>query len=358
MGGYVFAGNKTIGSYVDRMLEPLGWVREDAPEDADAIITYFSTGGELEDAYFDTDGFVKRAAPRTLLIDLSPTTPGFARELAAVALVNDLRPIECPLVVLDTSLPDAFESSENIASFVAGEEDDIAAAQEVLEALVGNAQAVGASGEAQLARCALTAQVAAQTVAAIEADALYRAVASDATMPDVGAGRSGAASPYAAQVLSAVDEQRFRGTYTIEMMMGEVLAAMATADEHELILPQLESAARILELLAVIGGAEMSPAGLALLYRGEEDVEAAGLDWSRAQDYYATDSDDYSDASDGESSMAFESLFSGNGTLDFDDDFGDYGDDDFDEFDDFDEPREDGDRFGDYLGGFGGYSAN
>ena len=354
MSGYVFAGNATVGSYVDRMLAPLGWQREDAPEDADAIITYFTAGGALEDAYFDTDGFINRAAPKTLLIDLSPATPNFARELASVALVNDLRPVESPLIALDTSIPDAFESPENIACFVAGEQDDIEAARAILEALIGNAQIVGASGAAQLARSALTAQIAAQTVAAIEADALYRAVAKDATMPDMGAGHSGAASPYAAQVLAAVDEERYHGTYTIEMMMGEVTAAMAAADDQELILPQLESTVRLLELLIIIGGVDMSPAGLALLYREEEVVKAAGLDWARAQDYYSTDAD-LKELRETLESAGIESLFGSSDLfgLDDDDDFGD-----FDDLDDFDDEDRNDNRFDDYLGGFGGYSAN
>ncbi len=350
MGSYVFAGNKTVGSYVERMLEPLGFTREETPEEADVVITYFTTASALEDAYFDTDGFVKRCAPKTLFIDLSPATPGFAREFSAVAMVNDLRPVECPIVVLDSSLEDAFEGPQNIASFVAGEAQDIEAAQEVLEALVGNAQTVGASGSAQLARCALTAQVAAQIVAAIEADALFRAVASDASMPDVGEGHSGAASPYAAQVLASVDQKRFAGTYTVEMMMGEVAAAMTAAEDQELILPQLESAARVLELLAIIGGADMAPAGLALLYREEEDVKEAGLDWSRAKDYYSTDADADDTDSDGSEGVSIESLFGIPGMDKFDDDFDDY--------DDYDDDVERDDRFEDYMGGFGGYSAN
>ncbi len=289
MAAYFYAGNDTVGAHVRRILDAAGWFAEDIVEDAEVVITYFTSTTALEDAYFGTDGIVKRAASRALLIDLSPTTPTFARELSAVAMVNDLRPVEAPIVVLDTAVQDAFADIENIACFVAGEKADIDDATAVLELLAGNAQITGAAGSAQMARAALSVQVAAQIVAAIEADALFRAVQNDPASEVELEGRAGAASPHADQVLSAVAEKRFSGTYTVEMFIGELAAAMGTADDIDLVLPQLEACMRVLELLAVIGGVDMAPSALALLYREEEEVREAGLDWSRAAEYYSTD---------------------------------------------------------------------
>ena len=304
MKSYYFAGNETVGAYVRGVLSAHDWVCEDAPEDAEAVITYFTSGTALEDEYFGTDGIIKRAAPKTLLIDLSAATPGFARDLSAIAQVNDMRPVEAPIVVLDTARDNAFSDPANIAAFVAGDKADIDAATDILELIVGNAQIMGAAGSAALARAALTIQVAAQIISAVEADALYRAVQCDPASEGDIEGSAGAASPHAEQVLSAVAEKRFSGTYTIEMFMGEVAAAMAAADDIELVLPQLEAGMRVLELLAVIGGVDMSPAALALLYRDEDEVREAGLDWSRAADYYGSDQheadsdDDYDGADD------------------------------------------------------------
>lgn len=299
MKSYYFAGNETVGAYVRGVLTAHDWVCEDAPEDAEVVITYFTSATALEDEYFGTDGIIKRAAPKTLLVNLSAATPNFARDLSAVAQVNDMRPVEAPIVVLDTTRDNAFSDSANIAAFVAGDASDIEAAADVLELIVGNAQTMGAAGSAVLARAALSIQVAAQMISAIEADALYRAIQCDPASEGDIEGSAGAASPHAEQVLAAVAEKRFSGTYTIEMFIGELSAAMAAADDIDLVLPQLEAATRVLELLAVIGGVDMSPAALALLYRDEDEVRAAGLDWSRAAEYYSTDAqnddvDDYS----------------------------------------------------------------
>ena len=302
MKSYYFAGNEVVGAYVRGVLTAHDWACEDAPEDAEVVITYFTTATALEDEYFGTDGIIKRAAPKTLLINLSPATPNFARDLSAVAQVNDMRPVEAPIVVLDTTRDNAFSDSANIAAFVAGDKSDIEAATDVLELIVGNAQVMGAAGSAVLARAALAIQVAAQIISAVEADALYRAIQRDPASEGDIEGSAGAASPHAEQVLSAVAEKRFSGTYTIEMFMGELAAAMAAADDIDLVLPQLEAGMRVLELLAVIGGVDMSPAALALLYRDEDEVRAAGLDWSRAAEYYSTDAqaDDSADDYDAE----------------------------------------------------------
>ena len=79
----------------------------------------------------------------------------------------------------------------------------------------------------------------------------------------------------------------------------------------------------LLELMVVIGGAEMSPGALSLLYREEAASAAHGLDWTRAEALYADRGHDH----------------------DHDHDHG------------YDEYGFDDDEFG-FAGGFGGYSAN
>ena len=68
--------------------------------------------------------------------------------------------------------------------------------------------------------------------------------------------------------------------------------AAGEPDDVELILPQLESVMHLLEVIAVIGGAEKAPAALALMYREEADSAAHGLDWTRAEDLFS-DHDDH-----------------------------------------------------------------
>ncbi len=100
---------------------------------------------------------------------------------------------------------------------------------------------------------------------------------------------------------------------------------MMAADDYELILPQVESAFHLLELLAVIGGAAKSPTALSLVYGSDHDGDAYGLDWSRADALYAEEDGPDLDALD----------------------------DDYDEFDD-----EDADYLDEMFGTSSGFSSN
>ena len=86
------------------------------------------------------------------------------------------------------------------------------------------------------------------------------------------------------------------GAFTAEMFLSELQAALASADDADLILPQAESTMHLVELLEVIGGSFKSPAALALVYGEEAECAENGLDWSRAEEAYgqgADDDDDY-----------------------------------------------------------------
>ncbi len=299
--GYAFRGSeRLIGAVADRLAGAgLAPVADEAA--ADVVITFATTQRELEDLYFGDDGFVQSLAPGTLFIDLSATTPGFARELNAVATVSDLVMVEAPLVVDDLVRPDSF-ARDNLSCFAAGEGDGLARAAGVLGALFGAVHEVGTPGAAQLARAALTLQVAAQVIAAIEADALYRAVRRSPAGSGLGDAHPDALSGAGAAVIAAARAGRFEGAYTVEMLMAELSAALMAADDAELILPQAEAAMHLLELLAVIGGADKAPAALSLVYGEESACAEAGLDWTRAEQAYghAEDEDDGWDAPEGE----------------------------------------------------------
>ncbi len=284
---YAFYGNEAVRSFVSPRMEQAGFLRAQNPGAADIALTYCATQADLEEAYFGDRGFVSEMAPGSLLIDLSAVSPSFARELNAVATVSDLAMVEAPLVVADMVADDAF-SPDNVSCFAAGEEDAVAGAMDVLNALFGQVHVTGGPGTAQLARAAFTLQVAAQVIAAIEADALYCSFRKSVAGSGVGDALPGAVSPWAHSMMLAVSEGRFEGAYTVEMFMGELSAALMAADDVELILPQAEAAMHLLELLAVIGGAEKAPAALSLVYGDEASCAAAGLDWTRAEQAYGS----------------------------------------------------------------------
>ena len=294
MPRYSFVGHATVRDHVARCLEPLGWERVDDVAKADIAFTYCTSLTELEDAYFDEEGLVKRAKPATLLVDLSAATPSLARELSAVATVNDLRPVEAPLSVVDATLPDAFASPANLICFVAGEPDDVDEVIDVLETIAGLVERTGASGTAQLAKVAHTVQVAAHIVGAIEAEALVREAASSISL-DQAQGLAHPISPLSQHTMEAIAADSLDGTYTVELFFSEVAAAMSAAAEAKIIVPQLEAVMRLLEVLAVIGGMDKPPAALSLIYREEQASAAHGLDWTRAEGLFADHDHDYDD---------------------------------------------------------------
>lgn len=325
---YAFAGNETVGAAVAKRLDAAGYTKTSDYGSATAVITFFTSSTALEDAYFDEEGIIQSVRPGTLLLDLSASTPSFAREINAVSLVNDLVSAEAPLVVVDPTEDKAFEDAANLLCFVSGEEDSVKKAIPFVEAIAGAYEVTGSCGSAQLARAAYTIQSVSQIIAAIEADALYRAVQRSSVSFVQSADRVGATTPQAESVLAAVSAARYEGDYTVEMLMSEVSSALMAADDVDLILPQTEACLHLLELLAVVGGADKAPSSLALVYGDEASCAAQGLDWTRAEQAYGSDHDHDHDH-DHES---------------------DYDDDDYGYDDDYSD-----DGFG---GGFGSYSAN
>ncbi len=283
---YCFVGQGNVGAMVDARMRELGLQKANYAADAEVVFSYFATQAKLEDAFFAEAGLVQGCVPGTLLIDLSPATPAFARELAAVAVVSDLLPVEAPLVVVDPVAPGALSDKRNVACFVAGDEDAVEAALPLLRGLCDEASVMAGAGSAQLARASYTLQMLSQLVSAVESEALYRAVrATDAPYAGT-AEHVGAATPLSEQVLEAVAQKRFEGEFTVEMLMGEVSAAIGAADDAEVILPQAEACQHMLELLAVVGGSDLSPAALSLVYGDEAACAEAGLDWARAEAAY------------------------------------------------------------------------
>ena len=273
------------------MSKQLGVAGMNAVDDvssADVVLTYFTHASALEDTYFEEDGIIKNARKGTLLIDLSPSTLSVSREISAVATVNDFHPVEAPLAILDVTLTDAFAMRENFVCFVSCDDDAFDSAHDIVENLAGIVKRCGASGTAQLAKASHTMQYSAQFMAAVEAEALVRA-ALEANEQILSVESSSIIEPLSdviSSALPAIESTQCEGTYTVELMMADVVAAMTVADDASAVLPHLESTLRMLEMLALIGGTDLSPAALTLLFRDESVCSKFGLDWSRVEGLY------------------------------------------------------------------------
>ena len=74
-----------------------------------------------------------------------------------MAVVSDLMSVEAPLVVVDVARADAFGDRDNLVCFVGGDEEAVAEARPVLEAIAGTVQETGGralrSSRAPRTRC-------------------------------------------------------------------------------------------------------------------------------------------------------------------------------------------------------------
>lgn len=278
-------GNAAFTAAAQDRLKAAGYAIADDAASADIVASYCETQQQIEDLYFGDEGFVNHLAKGTLLVDFSPASPNLARDISSMALVSGLELVEAPLVVADMTLEHCF-GRDNLSCFVAGEEDAVAKASPFLDAVVGQVKVTGASGSAQLAKAAHTMQVASAVISTVEANALYHAVHRFSAGEGVPDSLPATCAMGNEALLAAIVEKRFTSDFTVELFLSEVSAALTTADDADLIVPQAESAMHLLELLAIIGGSDLAVAALSLVFGEDEESRRAGLDWDRANQVY------------------------------------------------------------------------
>lgn len=286
MTTYAYRGHARVIEALEERMSAAGFAREGEPEAADVVLTYCTSMTELEDLYFGDDGLAQRLAPGCLVVDMSPATPNLSNEVSGVCAVSDIAMVASPLTVKNKIAEDAF-ARVNLACFAGGDGDAVERARALLDAVFGDVTVVPDAGTAQLAHAANTIQTTAEMAASVEVLSLYRACLQSVSPLDVKGVAPDATSPESFFVMKAVHEERYQGAYTVEMLLADLSAAMMTADDYDMILPQTEAAFHLFELLAVIGGADMSPAALALVFEGEQEGEDPhGLDWRRVERLY------------------------------------------------------------------------
>jgi 3-hydroxyisobutyrate dehydrogenase len=263
---------------------------QDAVADADVTITLLGGPDEVEDAYMETGGLFESAAAGSYLIDATTSSPRLARELFAIGAVNDLHVLDAPLVYA----PFDDDATDPLVS-VGGEEEDVAAMQDVLQAMGSGYLHMGGSGKGQLGKLTQEVACASSIMGVVEAVVL--------------AGQSGIEPKRELALLKAQDihapaaihavERALDGDYDyhipVEWFVDDLGIALSVADACDLTLPGLESAFQLYDLLTVIGGGWYGPQALMLLYSDEDTCNKAGLDWSKAEEEDLYFGDDYSD---------------------------------------------------------------
>lgn len=282
---FVYIGNTRAGAELTESLVAAGFKAAPDIESAQVVITYCTNQEELENVYFDTGGVIARATEGTYLVDLSATTPAFGKEISAMATVSNLHAIEAPLVVRDATAAHAY-NAQNLVALVAAEDEPLAAVEPLLKALAGEVIPCGATGSAQLARCATTIARASSMVAAAEVTALLRQV-DPAHQQQIATCVKAAVTAETDALVAAAQDFNHESSYCIEVISGEIEAVIDAADEVGLVLPQLESCEYLLRMLELIDGGHMSAPAISLLYLEEPAAAKHGLDWTRAEQMYA-----------------------------------------------------------------------
>lgn len=290
------AGDEEVCATVRRVLEEQGCASVPM-EHARWVFTFEPSQSGQEELYFGDEGVLKRVQPGTTLVELSAAVPSFAREVYQLASVYGCQAVAAPLIVKDPVAEDAFGTRENLMAVCGGERAACDEAAPLLRALASQLLVVGDCAEAQAFKAAHSVDAAAGIAGAVEAVGSLKALAPEADLEDLVdvLVSSGAIAPAHEALVEAVIEERLEGTYTASLLMADLAMALSALEESDTIMPQADAAFHLLELLAVTGGGNLSPAALSLMFGDEDAAKRHQLDWSGAAAYYGGDEDDGED---------------------------------------------------------------
>lgn len=333
---FVFIGDKNVGMPLAESIARAGYPNAESIASADVIITMCLNQSVLEDVYFESMGIIANARPGALVIDLSPSSPTLAKEVAAMATINDLKMVEAPVVVRDTMCDAPLSDSQNLIVFAAGEKEAYEEALPILEEIADTVCYCGESGEAQIAKAAITIQQASQIASIVESEALLRATESNQNGCDILNFALGEEmlSPYVESVCRAIQQDDFesRSGYAIEFFFAELDAVLSAADDANLVVPNVESIRSLVQLLASIGGSSLPVSSMKLLYSNEDAAVQYGLDWRRANQgnhdhlHHGQQDCDCHDHEERDEYDAYDDfdLFDDEARFDFDDEYDDW----------------------------------
>jgi 3-hydroxyisobutyrate dehydrogenase len=280
---------------------------------AEFVMTLLTSPQEVEDTYLGDGGIFEKAAAATCFIDLTTSSPRLARELHALAAVHDHPFVEAPF---EMSVPtlwgehplgmegmgDPDQSCEDtlvpLRVFAAGEPDSLTLALPLLKTLAPDVIDCGLPGAGSAMRLASVIAVAGSLMGVIEAVSFANlsGVSKDRVLKllESGFSNSMVANHFGRHIL----EEDYSFGRDLRRFFNALTVALDAADELELVLPALETAYQLYDLLVMVGGGDKGIHALALLYTDEEQATRHGLNWElaqRAMDVYERASEGYDD---------------------------------------------------------------
>jgi 3-hydroxyisobutyrate dehydrogenase len=227
---------------------------------------------DVEEVYFAEGGVIERAAPGSIVIDMSTSAPALARRIAVAAANRGCTALDAPVSGGDVGARDA-----TLTIMVGGDAAAFAAVEPLLEVMGTNVVLQGGPGAGQHTKLANQAAIAGSIVATVESLAYARAAGLDLprVLESITAGS--AASWSLANLAPRILEGDFAPGFFVKHFVKDMRLALESAEDLGIQLPALTRVKRLYDLLVDEGGADLGTQALWLLYANAQERRAAGL---------------------------------------------------------------------------------
>lgn len=215
---------------------------------SDMVITMVGYPSDVERIYLEAGGIVERAAPGTLLVDMTTSSPSLARRIAAAAKARGCACLDAPVSGGDVGAREA-----RLSIMVGGEAADLERARPVLALMGSNIVLLGGPGTGQHTKMCNQIVIASTIVGVTEGLAYARRAGLDpATVLQAIGG--GAASGFQLNVLGPrIIAGDFAPGFFIEHFLKDLGIALGEAEQMGLSLPGLSLARGLYEQMAARG---------------------------------------------------------------------------------------------------------
>ena len=225
-----------------------------AAADGQVVVTMLGLPSDVEQVYFGADGssgIIAKAAPGSLLIDMTTSSPRLAERIAAAAAARGLAAVDAPVSGGDVGARNA-----QLVIMAGGDQPAFERARPLLELLGKSVTRLGAAGSGQRCKLANQVAVAVGMVAWCEALAVARAGGLDAAAVQQvisgGAAGSWGLTNLAPRALAG----DFAPGFLVRHLVKDIHLARQEAEVTGLELPGLAVAERLYGVLEATGNGD------------------------------------------------------------------------------------------------------
>jgi len=244
----------------------------EAVADAQVTISMVGFPEDVEAVYLTPGGVVERAAPGSVLVDMSTSSPALARRIAVAAAKRDCTALDAPVSGGDVGARNA-----KLTIMVGGDAAAFSAVEPLFRVMGTNVVLQGGPGAGQHTKLANQVAIAGSMLATVESLAYARAAGLDPrrVLDSISAG---SAASWSLQNLGPrILDGDFAPGFFVKHFIKDMRLALESAEELGVELPGLACAKRVYDRLAAEGGEDLGTQALWLLYASAEERAAAGL---------------------------------------------------------------------------------